>query len=195
MVSDRQSDERDLLANKYSSIVSRVKRCPLCAHDIQVKLSKLGRPFFSCRHCISRMFLNSIPAARQLRLSDQGLRFTDGYVADLMKNYKALEEDLQAVVKSGPKHREFADDLIKRAEALSRRLNENESQRLRKRLSQAGRNCILCGCIAEWRRLKKKGDYQACRFCATALFIHSTLGLAGVLSRHRFLRHLLRVSF
>jgi hypothetical protein len=160
--------------------------CPLCAAEGMVKISKVGRPFFSCRLCYTKLFMNSPRATTNFRFADRYFHaFENIFKAKLGQNYKRTIELGTDGTSQSVK--------IKRAEEISASYADRVKKEIlgadlatREAILTAGRTCILCAGLSEWRQARK-GHFQNCRFCGSQLFVNSPLGLAGLVTRREIL--------
>jgi hypothetical protein len=161
--------------------------CPMCASPGMIRISKAGRPYFSCRFCYTRLFMNSERATRNFR-------FADGYFAAFEKIIRSkLGQNYRRTIDLGAGSASKSI-LIERAENLSDSYAEGVKITIRRTeletreaILNAGRSCILCSGLSEWRQARK-GHFQNCRFCCSQVFINSPLGLAGLMTRREILR-------
>lgn len=138
--------------------------------------------------------MNSARAAILLELADLGMSRSGQYARDVNQQYELLLERPEVIAAKKPPDPNFFLQRPSDSEAQKRWNKEYPVKLLTHHLFSAGRRCILCGGPAEWRRLAKKGHHQACRYCVTTLFVHSPLGLAGVMIRSVHLPWLIKTG-
>ena len=152
------------------SVRNNESHCPLCGEPGMVRISKVGRPFFSCRICHSKLFMNSERAVLQFESMEQVFHtFAASYRKTILSEYLRTSELDAAAIPDAKSEMGQKRDLATREAIL-----------------KAGRVCILCGGLAEFRKVKK-GEFQECRFCSSQVFIHGPLGQAGLITRRLFL--------
>jgi hypothetical protein len=177
------SPNRKPLAPWCARLANRKVACPLCASSIEIKITKKGRPYLSCPHCVSRLFVNSELGGERLAAIDRVFpAFRGVYVQALKKNYRdVIEGTRDRSDEDALEQRLYADK--PKVLALSRQIRHDSAKSFLEGIARSGAKCLLCGGLAEWRSLGEKGHFQICRFCACQLFLHSPLALAGIITR------------
>jgi hypothetical protein len=159
----------------------RNAHCPVCAEPGVVRISKIGRPFYSCRHCHSKIFMNSERAALRFKAADQAFpMYLKAYRQQLTMQYRRTIE-LDADGSRNAVGLQRAREVSAAKEKIEKALSAVHAEILR-----AGRSCILCCGPAEFRTARK-GEIQLCRFCSAQSFIHGPLGRAGLITRRMLL--------
>lgn len=167
-------------------VVESAHCCPLCVCAVKLGISRLGKPYISCRRCMMRMFLNSKQAAQRLVESESRLIRRGDYALTLSQTCLDVQQFLD-FIPGGEKQAWLARGSTEQAAERMEQVLMISIDHVRSELENAGKACTLCGLSAEWRKLKK-GHYQACRFCVTTVFLHSPFALACLIERHRILR-------
>lgn len=139
-----------------------VRNCALCRAPGEFKLDKLGRPFCSCRTCMSRLFVYT-PRAVDL------LNRIEPFLSGAVKFHDNLTAKYREILESSDEHAGIGKEVRR---ALSK--------------------CFLCTGPAEGKPMKSKrsglrGHFHHCRLCGFNLFLNSPLALAGLITRHGYL--------